>query len=76
MSYGPPSYLDISCSSPYAIGFVGNIIVARSIDREVAAPLGQSVVVTVLLLRSTAVQTAFTTGKYYRREALPLNSAA
>ena len=33
----------------YAIGFVGNLVVPRSVDSGVSAPIGEAVIVNVLL---------------------------
>lgn len=56
ISYGAVSYLAFVASFLYAIGFVGNILVPRSIDHAIAAPIGLAVVVNLLLLGLFAVQ--------------------
>ncbi|BBY09150.1 methanethiol S-methyltransferase [Mycobacterium noviomagense] len=54
--YGAASYLIFVVSFLYAIGFVGDIVVPRTVDRAIAAPTGQAVVVNLLLLGLFAVQ--------------------
>lgn len=56
ISYGVVSYVLFLAAFLYAIGFVGNIAVPRSIDAGVAAPVGEAVAVDVLLLGLFAVQ--------------------
>jgi protein-S-isoprenylcysteine O-methyltransferase Ste14 len=56
ISYGAANYLIFLAAFVYAIGFVGNIWVPRSIDAGVAAPIGEAVTVNVLLLGLFAVQ--------------------
>jgi len=56
IGYGVASYAIFVVAFLYAIGFVGNIWVPRSIDAAVAAPVGEAVAVDVLLLGSFAVQ--------------------
>jgi len=50
VTYGAASYVVFLAAFLYAIGFVGNIAVPRSIDHGVAAPIGEAIVVNVLLL--------------------------
>lgn len=54
--YGTASYLLFVVAFCYAIGFVGDIVVPRSVDRGIAAPLGEAIAVNVLLLGLFAVQ--------------------
>jgi methanethiol S-methyltransferase len=56
ISYGAVCYLIFLAAFLYAISFVGNIAVSRSIDAGVAAPIGEAVAVNVLLLGLFAVQ--------------------
>ena len=56
LSYGVISYLAFLAAFLYAIGFVGGIGVARTVDDGVAAPIGQAVTVNLLLLALFAVQ--------------------
>lgn len=56
LGYGGLSYLIFLAAFLYSIGFVGNLVVPRSIDHGVEAPIGEAVVVNVLLLGLFAVQ--------------------
>ncbi len=56
ISYGAVCYFVFLAAFLYAICFVGNIAVPRSIDAGVAAPIGQAIAVNVLLLALFAVQ--------------------
>ena len=56
VGYGAVCYVVFLAAFLYAIGFVGNLIVPRSIDNGVAASIGEAVVVNVLLLGVFAVQ--------------------
>ncbi len=56
MLYGAVSYLIFLAAFLYAIGFVGDIVVPRSVDHAIAAPVGQAIVVNALLLGLFAVQ--------------------
>ncbi len=56
VGYGAASYLVGLAAFVYLIGFVGNIVVPRSIDDGVAASVGEAIVVNVLLLGLFGVQ--------------------
>lgn len=56
IGYGAVCYAVFLAAFLYAVGFVGNLVVPRSIDHAVSAPLAEAVVVNVLLLGLFAVQ--------------------
>lgn len=56
IGYGALSYLAFLVAFLYAIGFVGDIAVPRSVDHAIAAPVGQAVAVNALLLTLFAIQ--------------------
>jgi len=56
LGYGVVAYLLFLAAFLYLIGFVGNIVVPRTVDRGLPAPPGQAVLINVLLLSAFAVQ--------------------
>ena len=56
VGYGAASYVVFVVAFLYAIAFVGDIVVPRSVDHGIAAPVGQAIVVNVVLLGVFAVQ--------------------
>ena len=56
IGYGAVCYVVFLAAFLYAIGFVGNLFVPRSVDHGVGASIGEAVVVNVLLLGVFAVQ--------------------
>jgi protein-S-isoprenylcysteine O-methyltransferase Ste14 len=56
VGYGAVCYLLFLVAFLYAIGFVGNFVVPRSVDHGITAPIGQAVAVNVALLGVFAVQ--------------------
>ena len=56
VGYGAVSYVIFLAAFLYAIGFVGNFVVPRTVDAGVAAPIAEAVIVNLLLLSLFAVQ--------------------
>ncbi|EHB50021.1 putative integral membrane protein [Mycolicibacterium rhodesiae JS60] len=56
IGYGAVCYVIFLAAFLYAIGFVGNLVVPRSVDHAIEASLGEAVVINVLLLGLFAVQ--------------------
>jgi methanethiol S-methyltransferase len=58
LAYGALSYVIFLAAFLSSIGFVGNLVVPRSIDNGVAASIGEAVVVNVMLLGCLPCSTA------------------
>ncbi len=56
IGYGAAAYLLFLAAFLYLIGFVGNFVVPRSVDHGLTSPIGQAVLVNVLLLAAFGVQ--------------------
>jgi protein-S-isoprenylcysteine O-methyltransferase Ste14 len=56
ISYGTVCYATFLAAFLYLIGFVGGFVVPRTVDNAIAAPVGQAVVVNVLLVTLFALQ--------------------
>jgi methanethiol S-methyltransferase len=56
VGYGAAAYLLFLAAFLYLVGFVGNIWVPRSVDRGLPAPIGQAVLINVLLVGAFGVQ--------------------
>jgi len=54
--YGTFSYVVFLAAFLYLIGFVGGLVVPRTVDHAIAAPVGQAVIVNVLLVTLFALQ--------------------
>ncbi|SEB05879.1 MULTISPECIES: methanethiol S-methyltransferase [unclassified Mycobacterium] len=56
LGYGVLCYAVFLASFLYAVGFVGNVVVPRTVDHGIAASIGEAVVVNLILLGLFAVQ--------------------
>jgi methanethiol S-methyltransferase len=67
IGYGIASYLAFIAAFLYAIAFVGNFIVPRTVDSGIAAPIAEAVIVNVLLLLVFAVQHSLMARPVFKR---------
>jgi len=56
IGYGAAAYLLFFAAFLYLVGFVGNLLVPRTVDHGLPAPIGQAVLVDVLLVGAFGVQ--------------------
>lgn len=67
IGYGIVSYLAFVVAFLYAIAFVGNFAVPRTVDSGIAAPTSEAVLVNVLLLGVFAVQHSVMARIWFKR---------
>src|SRR6185436_16240510 len=67
LAYGVAAYFVFLCTFLYAIGFVSGVVVPKTVDTGQAGPIGEALVVNVLLLSLFAVQHSVMARKPFKR---------
>jgi methanethiol S-methyltransferase len=67
VAYGVAAYFVFLCTFLYAIGFVSGVVVPKTVDTGPAGPIGEALVVNVLLLSLFAVQHSVMARKPFKR---------
>jgi protein-S-isoprenylcysteine O-methyltransferase Ste14 len=75
-AYGVVSYLAFFLTYLYAVGFVGNVVVPKSLDSAPTAPLGTALLINLGLLGLFAVQHSVMARPAFKRRLLRLIPAA
>jgi protein-S-isoprenylcysteine O-methyltransferase Ste14 len=65
--YGVFAYLVFAVSFAYAIGFVSGFVVPTTIDHGIAAPVGEAVVIDLLLMSAFAIQHSVMARRGFKR---------
>ena len=67
LAYGVAAYFVFLCTFLYAIGFVSGVVVPKTADTGSAGPIGEALVINVLLLSLFAVQHSVMARKPFKR---------
>ena len=67
LAYGVAAYFVFLCTFLYAIGFVSGIVVPKTVDTGSAGPIGEALVINVLLLSVFAIQHSVMARKPFKR---------
>src|SRR6185503_16851876 len=67
LAYGVAAYFVFLCTFLYAIGFVSGIVVPKTVDTGSPGPIGEALVIDVLLLSLFAVQHSVMARKPFKR---------